>query len=69
MKQQRKAWKAYVYNQVKIPTIRAKLLRARFNSEGNLAPGQAKEYIEKHFPNLLRAFYEKGPGIKQITLF
>ena len=69
MKQQRKEWKVYVYGQVKIPSIRAKLLRAKFNSEGGLAPGWAQGYINKHFPNLLKRFYNQGPGIKQITLF
>jgi len=69
MTQQRKAWKAYVYSQVKIPTIRVKLLRARFNNNGDLVPGRTKDYIDRHFPNLLKRFYDQGLGIKQISLF
>ena len=69
MKQQRKAWKAFVYNQVTIPSIRAKLYRVKFDPDGKLRPGRAQEYIDKHFPNLLKAFYDKGPGIKQDSLF
>lgn len=53
-------WKAYINNQIKITPIRSKLLRARFNQDGDIKPGRNKDYVYRHFPNLLKAFYEKG---------
>jgi len=53
-------WKAYVKNQIKVESIRLKLLRARFDSSGDLKPNKAREYVNRHFPNLLKMFYDKG---------
>ena len=53
-------WTAYINNQIKVESIRSKLLRAKFDREGDIRPGRAREYVNRHFPNLLKAFYEEG---------
>jgi len=53
-------WKAYINNQIKVESIRLKLLRARFDSSGELKPNKAREYVNRHFPNLFKAFKEGG---------
>jgi len=51
-------WKRFVRKHIKVKSIREKLLRVRFDSKGDLKPNKAREYVHRHFPNLLKAFKE-----------
>jgi len=53
-------WTTYIKKQVKVTPIRSKLLRARFNQDGDIKPGRNRDYVYRHFPNLLKAFKEGG---------